>query len=332
MSAEQRRVLVASIVCFVMAPLAVIALEAAPQVDLPDSDAPSAIERALIERTCRATELSTEIDAHRQCLNAQMLWLRTDFGRDLGRLAGPDRRRIDAACSRLSAAGQREAYLDCLGGQLITLHNRRNRGNPAVTQEVAVAGATSPLLAPTAAPPPAATASSWASTIAIAGTLGTALAAAGSAQERGCRGVPQRCVAVIHAGHDIVRDMFRAARIAIAAVLALAVAALPIVLDRCAESCEAHRDTIASTPACHHVASTGTHISQVPAACGHDHNGTAATAAKSSPPTGRTFDSIVTVDSQRAAAPPAPAHLNVHPHSPPGSSSTFGRRSLPLRV
>jgi DnaJ-domain-containing protein 1 len=178
MSAEPRRVLVASIVCTLMAPLAVFALEAAPQVS-PDSDVPTAIERALIERTCRATELSTDLDAHRQCLTAQMLWLRTDFGRDLGRLATPDRRRIDAACSRLSAAGQREAYLDCLGGQLITLHNRRNRGNPTVTQEVA-ADASSELNAPTAAPlPPAPTASSWTSTIAIAGTLGTVLAAAG---------------------------------------------------------------------------------------------------------------------------------------------------------
>src|SRR5260221_14731876 len=82
MSAEQRRVLVAVIVCTLMAPLGVFAFGTAPQVDLPDSEVPvpTAIERALIERTCRATELSTEIDAHRQCLNAQMLWLRTEFG------------------------------------------------------------------------------------------------------------------------------------------------------------------------------------------------------------------------------------------------------------
>ena len=197
MSAEQRRVLVAVIVCTLMAPLAVFAFGTAPQVDLPDSDVPvpTAIERALIERTCRATELSTEIDAHRQCLNAQMLWLRTDFGRDLSRLAGPDRRRIDTACNRLSAAGQREAYLDCLGNQLITLHNRRTRGNPTVTQEVATAVASSDPLAPSAAPlPPARTASSWASTIAIAGTLGTGLAAAGFVfLTRRSRRTPHKC-------------------------------------------------------------------------------------------------------------------------------------------
>ena len=195
MSAEPRRVLVASIVCSLMAPLAVFALEAAPQVGSPDSDAPTAIERALIERTCRATELSSEIDAHRQCLNAQMLWLRTDFGRDLDRLAGPDRRRIDAACNRLSAAGQREAYLDCLGGQLITLHNRRNRGNTTVTAEVA--GASSELNVPTAVPPPSApTPSSWTSSIAIAGTLGTVLAAVGFGfvfMTRKTRRAPHQC-------------------------------------------------------------------------------------------------------------------------------------------
>jgi DnaJ-domain-containing protein 1 len=194
MSAEQPRVLVASIVCTLMAPLAVFALGTAPQVDPPDSDVPTAIERALIERTCRATELSTKIDAHRQCLNAQMLWLRSDFGRDLSRLAGPDRRRIDAACSRLSAAGQREAYLDCLGNQLVTLHNRRNRGNPAVTQEVAVAVAASPLLAPLAAPVQTHAASSWTSAMVIGGTLGTVFAAAGFVfLTRRSRRAPHRC-------------------------------------------------------------------------------------------------------------------------------------------
>lgn len=196
MSAEQRRVLVAVIVCTLMAPLAVFAFGTTPQVDLPDSDVPvpTAIERALIERTCRATELSTEIDAHRQCLNAQMLWLRTDFGRDLSRLTGADRRRIDAACNRLSASGQREAYLDCLSNQLVTLHKSRTRANPAVTQEVAAAVVSSDALASASPLSPARTASSWTSTIAIAGTLGTGLAAAGFVfLTRRSRRTPHKC-------------------------------------------------------------------------------------------------------------------------------------------
>ena len=195
MSAEQLRALVASIVCTLMAPLAVFALETAPQADLPDSDVPTAIERALIDRACRATELSTDIDAHHHCLNAQLLWLRSDFGRDLSRLAGADRRRIDAACNRLSAAGQREAYLDCLGNQLITLHNQRNRGNSTVTQEVAVAVAPSPLLASAVIPSPAARrASSWTSAMVIGGTLAAVLAAAGFVLlTRKSRRAPHRC-------------------------------------------------------------------------------------------------------------------------------------------
>src|SRR5882762_790343 len=93
--------------------------------------------------------------------------------------------------------------------------------------------------------------------------------------------------------------MFRASR-TVAAALALAIAALPIVLDRCAESCEAHRHTIASAPACHHASSTATHVAPVPTPCGHDHTGTTVTAATSSAPTGRAFDSIVAIHSQPA--------------------------------
>lgn len=126
--------------------------------------------------------------------------------------------------------------------------------------------------------------------------------------------------------------MFRATRIAVAAIVALAIGVLPVVLDRCAESCEAHRNTVASTPACHHAAPTGTHISHGPAPCGHDHNATAVTAAKSPAPTGRAFDSIVAMDSQPAVAPATAADLRVRPHSPPDFSATLDCRSLPLRV
>ena len=126
--------------------------------------------------------------------------------------------------------------------------------------------------------------------------------------------------------------MFRATKIAVAAVVALAMALLPVVLDQCAGSCEAHRHTIASTPACHHTTSTGTHIAHVPIPCGHDHNGTAITAAANPAPTGKAFDSVVAVDSQPTLVSPAAASLRVQPHSPPGASLTRDRRSLPLRV
>jgi hypothetical protein len=126
--------------------------------------------------------------------------------------------------------------------------------------------------------------------------------------------------------------MFRAIRTAVAGILAMVIAALPVMLDRCAESCDARRDTIASAPECHHATSTGTHLSQVPGRCGHDHNGAAVSAANGTPLTGRTFDSIVPLDGHLTMAPPVAATSHVRPHSPPDASPTLDGRSLPLRV
>jgi hypothetical protein len=126
--------------------------------------------------------------------------------------------------------------------------------------------------------------------------------------------------------------MFRATKIAVAAALALAMAVLPVVLDQCAGSCEAHRDTIASTPACHHTTSTGTHTAHVPIPCGHDHNGTAITTANKPAPTGTAFHSVVAVESRPTLVSHAGAGLRGRPHSPPSSALTLDRRSLPLRV
>jgi hypothetical protein len=126
--------------------------------------------------------------------------------------------------------------------------------------------------------------------------------------------------------------MCRVTRLAIAAVLALAVAALPLMLDRCAESCDAHQSSVASTPACHHATSTGTRITNAPASCGHDHQGTALTAAKSFTPTGRAFALAAIAGSQLPVEPPVEASVRVDPHSPPDPSLPLAGRSLPLRV
>jgi hypothetical protein len=126
--------------------------------------------------------------------------------------------------------------------------------------------------------------------------------------------------------------MFRVTRIAVAAIVALAVAALPMMLDRCAESCDAHQHTIASAPACHHAASTGTHITPAPASCGHDHNGTTVTAAKSFAPTSRAFALIAGAIGPLGVAPPAAADIRFEPHAPPDPSPSLSGRSLPLRV
>jgi hypothetical protein len=126
--------------------------------------------------------------------------------------------------------------------------------------------------------------------------------------------------------------MLRVTRIAVAAIVALAVAALPVMLDRCAESCEAHEATVASTPACHHATATGPHITKVPVPCGHDHNGTAVTTVKSVAPSGRAFAFTAIVVSSLSATLPAGARVDVDTQAPPDTSPPLAGRSLPLRV
>ena len=81
--------------------------------------------------------------------------------------------------------------------------------------------------------------------------------------------------------------MFRGARIALVAVLAIAVASVPLILDQCAATCEMHHETVASTPACHHSGTATPHLGQTPQPCGHDHNGTSVTPDGGSIPTVR---------------------------------------------
>jgi DnaJ-domain-containing protein 1 len=145
-----------------MAPIAVFAVGMGPQVDGPDAEVPTAIERALMERACVATEtVYAAIHSHQQCLDAKLLSLRGDFGRDLSRLSAPDRRRIDAACNSLRASDQREAYLDCLSAQLTVVHNRQSRGKTPTTEEAVVASAATPVPTALAASQQIARASSW---------------------------------------------------------------------------------------------------------------------------------------------------------------------------
>jgi DnaJ-domain-containing protein 1 len=164
-----------SLLCTLMAPLALFAVGIGPQVDRPDVEVPTAIERALMERACVATEtVFAASHGHQQCLDAKLLSLRGDFGRDLSRLSAPDRRRIDAACSSLRASDQREAYLDCLSAQLTVVHNRQSRGKTPTPEEAVVASAATPESAPLAASQQMPRASSW-GTFAIVGASAAGL-------------------------------------------------------------------------------------------------------------------------------------------------------------
>lgn len=126
--------------------------------------------------------------------------------------------------------------------------------------------------------------------------------------------------------------MSRATRLTTATLLALAIALLPVVLDRCAASCEAQHDAVAGTPSCHHALSSAVQIGQIPTPCGHDHHSIAVASSNDSAAARPLFNTMVVVET--ASTPPSPAGAAHHipPHSPPGSSLTFNRRSLPLRI
>lgn len=126
--------------------------------------------------------------------------------------------------------------------------------------------------------------------------------------------------------------MRRATRLTTAMVLAVAVALLPIVLDRCADACDAHQAASTKAPACHHTTSTAIRITTAPAPCSHDHHGTTVTAPTRFAPADRTpAGTAMTVD-HVIVAPGAAADVQVRPHSPPRCRALLTRRSLPLRV
>src|SRR5882672_1297667 len=73
---------------------------------------------------------------------------------------------------------------------------------------------------------------------------------------------------------DIVKRLMTRHLIALA--LAAAVGTGPMVMNLCAESCEATHAARAATaaPACHHSTTQTPRLETIPVACGHDHSGT----------------------------------------------------------
>jgi DnaJ domain len=112
--------------------LIVVTLGMALQLGTPDPGPPSALEQALIEHVCTAKRAGAPgTDAYDRCLSAQLLSLRTDFGRDLSRLSVSERRTIDSVCTKVNAARGRDAYLACLNGQLASWRDRWRAAHPA---------------------------------------------------------------------------------------------------------------------------------------------------------------------------------------------------------
>ena len=121
-------------------------------------------------------------------------------------------------------------------------------------------------------------------------------------------------------------------RSATVAVLVVALAALPLVMDQCVAACEAEHDAHASAPACHHTSLTTSPIGHTPAPCGHDHSGTVGTTAA---PVASVlaFNSMVAVVVVVATILARPAgDSSGLTHSPPGFSLSLDTRLLPLRI
>ena len=105
-----------------------------------NDNVPTAIEQALMEHACRVPgQARSAQDAYDACLAAELAALRDDFGRDLGRLAAKDRRRVDAACADLRIMRGRDAYIACLSDELRAI---RKKDRKAVTAEVSRGSAT----------------------------------------------------------------------------------------------------------------------------------------------------------------------------------------------
>ena len=118
-----------SMVASVVGQSLIVASAASPQLSAADAAPPTPKEQALMEHACRAAQRPAH-DAYEQCLAARLASLRADFGPDLSRLSSSARARIDAACSSAHASLGREAYVDCLSGQLASLSAGRARATP----------------------------------------------------------------------------------------------------------------------------------------------------------------------------------------------------------
>jgi hypothetical protein len=114
--------------------IAAIVVAAAFQAAAPDPGVPTAIEHAIVGYECRAIRAASGegSDADLKCYNDTLAALRADFGRDLSRITPADRKNLDSACGLIDTE-RREAYLQCLSGQLAGLRSRRSRGKPAAS-------------------------------------------------------------------------------------------------------------------------------------------------------------------------------------------------------
>ena len=106
--------------------------------------------------------------------------------------------------------------------------------------------------------------------------------------------------------------------------------ALPVLFDRCAESCDAHTRAAAAAPSCHHNSQPPTRVGRTPVRCSHDRVDVATAAVVA--PAVAPFAPMPMIEV--ASVPVLPITLVDRPavESPPPLASPFTSRSLPLRV
>jgi hypothetical protein len=146
--------------------LAIAVAVTAPQAD---ADVPTVKEQALMEHACRVVQAGAAHEAYDRCLEARLLSLRADFGRDLTRLSPSARASIDAACTAAQASRGRDGYLECLTGQLASRA-------PARATLSAKGGTATPAIATVAVDSPTSDSEEWSLL-----TVGAAAVAAASA-------------------------------------------------------------------------------------------------------------------------------------------------------
>jgi hypothetical protein len=120
-------------------------------------------------------------------------------------------------------------------------------------------------------------------------------------------------------------------RASVAILLVVACVALPVVLDQCATSCEAHASSSAA-PRCHHNGSSTERIGRTPAPCGHDHHGPVATAAVAPSPASRPLVPMLAVIVDPMAANDLVAHWIDAPSAVPSPIAPSHTLARPLRI
>src|SRR3954453_20232175 len=107
---------------------------------------PPPIEEALIEYACGALHPAgaLESDPYLDCRKNQLLYLRTEFGRDLRRLSNTERKTLDTTCGGLRTSRGQDAYLSCLQAQLAGLPGHAKKAASGAAPATAP-GATSPV-------------------------------------------------------------------------------------------------------------------------------------------------------------------------------------------